>query len=64
MQEELVETDAEHCYRPSYVGHRAWLGVRLGVPNVDWAEVEAIVRDAYRQVAPKALTNLLDTEQP
>lgn len=37
-----------------YVGHRGWLGVRLDI-DVDWAEIEQIVTDAYRLVAPKSL---------
>ena len=44
---------------PPYVGHRGWLGVRLD-HRVDWTEVDAICRDAYRQVAPKTLVKQLD----
>ncbi|MEV4598650.1 MmcQ/YjbR family DNA-binding protein [Amycolatopsis sp. NPDC049253] len=58
-QEDLVRTEPERFFRPPYVGHRGWLGVRLDV-DVDWAEIDHIVRDAYRLVAPKALAALLD----
>src|SRR5256885_13614465 len=51
-QEALVESAPDRFYRPPYVGHRGWLGVRLDV-DVDWPEVEALVRDAYRLIAPK-----------
>jgi len=54
VQEELVRTEPERFFRPPYVGHRGWLGVRLDV-DVDWAEVDRIVREAYRLVAPKTL---------
>ncbi|WP_007023309.1 MmcQ/YjbR family DNA-binding protein [Saccharomonospora iraqiensis] len=54
VQEELVAEDPERFFRPPYVGHRGWLGVRLDV-DVDWAEVTEIVTDAYRLVAPKSL---------
>jgi hypothetical protein len=53
-QEELVRTEPERFFRPPYVGHRGWLGVRLDV-DVDWAEIDRIVREAYRLVAPKTL---------
>ncbi|MEU0532438.1 MmcQ/YjbR family DNA-binding protein [Amycolatopsis tolypomycina] len=59
VQEELVRTEPERFFRPPYVGHRGWLGVRLDV-DVDWAEVERIVREAYRLVAPKTLAALVD----
>lgn len=59
VQEELVAAEPARFYRPPYVGHRGWLGVRLDV-DVDWIEVDEIVRDAYRQVAPAKLVAVLD----
>lgn len=59
IQGELVETEPERFYRPAYVGHRGWIGVRLDV-SPDWAELREIVRDAYREVAPKTLVARLD----
>jgi hypothetical protein len=59
VQEELVRTEPGRFFRPPYVGHRGWLGVRLDV-DVDWDEVDRIVREAYRQVAPKTLAALVD----
>ena len=58
-QEAMVGSAPDRFYRPPYVGHRGWLGVRLDVPDVDWSEVESIVRDAYRMVAPKSLAAAL-----
>ncbi|GAA4537139.1 MmcQ/YjbR family DNA-binding protein [Amycolatopsis samaneae] len=58
-QEELTGAEPDRFFRPPYVGHRGWLGVRLDV-DVDWAEIDQIVRDAYRLVAPKSLVLLLD----
>ena len=58
-QAELIETEPERFYRPAYVGHRGWIGVRLDVAP-DWAELRGIVTDAYRQVAPKTLVARLD----
>ncbi|MEV7096070.1 MmcQ/YjbR family DNA-binding protein [Amycolatopsis sp. NPDC051045] len=59
VQEELARTEPGRFFRPPYVGHRGWLGVRLDV-DVDWAEVDRIVREAYRLVAPKTLAALVD----
>jgi hypothetical protein len=58
-QEAMVSSAPDRFFRPPYVGHRGWLGVRLDVPNVDWPEIESIVRDAYRMVAPKSLAGLV-----
>lgn len=53
-QEELVAADPERFFRPPYVGGRGWLGVRLD-RDPDWDEIAEIVRDAYREVAPRKL---------
>jgi hypothetical protein len=58
VQEELIAEDPARFFRPPYVGHRGWIGVRLegdGLPEPDWDELAEIVRDAYRLVAPKTL---------
>jgi hypothetical protein len=59
VQEDMVRLEPERFFRPPYVGPSGWLGVRLDV-DVDWAEVDGIVRDAYRKVAPKRLVAQLD----
>ena len=59
VQAEMVETDPARFFRPPYVGHRGWLGVHL--LEVDQHELDAIVRDAYRTVAPKTLLARLDS---
>jgi hypothetical protein len=63
VQQELIAEDPARFYRPPYVGPSGWIGVRLradGLPPVEWAEVDEIVRDGYRKVAPKTLARLLD----
>jgi hypothetical protein len=52
----LVESSPERFFIPPYVGHRGWLGVRLDVP-ADWDEIADLVTDAYREVAPKRLSD-------
>ncbi len=58
-QQAQLAAAPDRFFRPPYVGGRGWLGVRLDVAP-DWTEVEEIVRDAYRQVAPKKLVAELD----
>jgi hypothetical protein len=58
-QEALVGSDPARFFRPPYVGHRGWIGLRLdGV--VDWGEVAELCADAYRTVAPARLVARLD----
>jgi hypothetical protein len=63
VQAALVEQEPRRFFRPPYVGHRGWLGLRLDV-DVDWDEVEGIVRDAYLTVAPKRLAALIEAGDP
>ena len=58
-QEEAVASSPERFFRPPYVGHRGWLGLRLD-GDVDWDEVAELCEDAYRVVAPKRLVAVLD----
>jgi hypothetical protein len=58
VQDLLVAARPAQFFRPPYVGVRGWLGVRLDLP-VDWDEIDELVRDAYRVVAPRRLSDLL-----
>jgi hypothetical protein len=58
VQETLVDSDPERFFRPPYVGVRGWIGVYLDVP-VDWDELAARIRDAYRLIAPRRLGDLV-----
>ena len=53
-QELLIGANPQRFFRPPYVGHRGWLGVRLN-DGVDWDELTGIVEDAFATVAPKRL---------
>lgn len=59
VQGQVVAAEPERYFRPPYVGHRGWLGVRLDV-SPDWDEIAQIVLDSYRCVAPPALVRLLE----
>ena len=49
-QESLIAEDPARFFRPPYVGHRGWIGVRLDVAPVDWARVEDLVAEAHALV--------------
>jgi hypothetical protein len=57
-QEFLIESSPQRYYRPAYVGHRGWVGMRLE-GKVDWDEVAGVIEDAYCAVAPKKLVALV-----
>jgi hypothetical protein len=58
-QEAMVQAEPDRFFRPAYVGHRGWLGLRLD-RELDWGEVAEVIEDAYRTVAPKTLVARLD----
>ena len=60
-QDLLVRSDSDRYFIPPYQGTRGWIGVRLEDGRANWAEVAAIVEDAYRMVAPKRLLTFLDS---
>ena len=50
----LVGADPERFFVPPYVGHKGWVGMRLG-KGVDWREVAVVVKRSYLMTAPKRL---------
>ena len=54
----LVAADPDGFFVPPYVGFRGWIGVRLD-RDVAWDQIEELIEDAYRQVAPKSLIALI-----
>ena len=60
VQDEVITTEPDRFFRPPYVGHRGWLGLRLDRP-IDDGELRAVVEDAYRTVAPKKRLAELDS---
>ncbi|GLY00054.1 MmcQ/YjbR family DNA-binding protein [Actinoplanes sp. NBRC 101535] len=59
-QGELLAADPARFFRPPYVGHRGWLGVRLD-RYPDWSEVAELCEDAFRTVASKTLVARLSS---
>jgi hypothetical protein len=62
MQQALVESAPEHYFRPPYVGHRGWLGVRLD-RDLDWNDIAGAIEDAYLTVAPRQLIQTADLDR-
>jgi hypothetical protein len=58
-QEALIATAPERFFRPPYVGHRGWVGIRLD-RRADWVEIAELAEEGYRLVAPKKLIAALD----
>src|SRR5262245_34793309 len=59
-QEAMIFTDPARFFRPPYVGHRGWVGVRID-RRPDWTVVAKLVEQAYRHVAPPRLLESLGT---
>ena len=59
VQEQMIDEEPSVFFRPPYVGHRGWIGVRLS-PTVTDEELTQILGDAFRVVAPKTLVAQLD----
>jgi hypothetical protein len=51
-QEMLVERAGDRYFRPPYVGHRGWVGVRLD-REVGWDEIAGVVEDAHETIASR-----------
>ena len=59
-QARLIEENPGRFFVPPYVGHRGWVGVRVDLPSVNWAELTYLLRTAYRLTAPGRLAARLD----
>jgi hypothetical protein len=52
-QEMIVEASPDTYFRPPYVGHRGWIGIRLDA--IDDVQLAHHIRQAWMRVAPKSL---------
>lgn len=59
VQEMLIADDSDRFFRPPYVGPRGWIGIYLD-REVAASELEDILEEAYRAVAPPKYLKLLD----
>jgi predicted DNA-binding protein (MmcQ/YjbR family) len=60
IAETLIEDEPERFYRPAYLGHRGWIGLRLDTGSIDWDELTGVVVESYRLCAPKSLARAID----
>ena len=44
----LIAAQPERFYSPAYIGPRGWVGLRLDTGDVDWEEVEELVKGSYQ----------------
>lgn len=58
MQAQLVEANPDIYFRPAYVGHLGWVGVRLD-RKAQWHELVGVIQEAYLTRAPRKLIALL-----
>lgn len=54
----MVEAAPDRFFVPPYVGPSGWIGVWLD-GKVDWRELDELLRDSYRMIAPKKLAATL-----
>jgi len=54
----MVDAAPERFFVPPYVGPSGWIGVWLD-GDIDWAELQDLLRDAWRMTAPKKLVAAL-----
>ena len=54
MQTVLIQADGASFFKPPYVGHKGWVGIRLDT-DPDWDQVANLVRRSYAMIAPKKL---------
>ena len=55
VQAALVDLDPTRFYLPAYMARWGWVGMRLDVEPVDWAQVGQLVNEAFVASAPKSV---------
>ena len=54
----MVEAAPDRFFVPPYVGPSGWIGVWLD-GKIDWRELDDLLHDSYRMIAPKKLLAML-----
>lgn len=55
----LIEADPDIYYRPAYIGHKGWVGLRLDQGEPDWDQVAHRLALSWQLAAPKKLTAMM-----
>jgi hypothetical protein len=63
MAKQLAEHQPDRFHIPKYVAHLGWVGLWLDTTEVDWTEVESILKGAYSMTAPKTLVARLNRSE-
>jgi len=63
VQEILVGAAPETFFKPPYVGHKGWVGVRLD-KKVDWQQVAEMLADGRQMSAPKKAAKQTPKSKP
>ena len=50
----MIDSGSDRFFSPPYVGPSGWVGVWLD-RHPDWSEVDDLLRDSYRLIAPRKL---------
>jgi hypothetical protein len=58
IQSTLIEASPDIFFRPPYMGHLGWIGLRLDL-NVKWEEISNVLWEAYLNRAPKKYLKLI-----
>lgn len=59
VRDDLVQARPGVLFVPPYVGPSGWIGVRLDL-DVSWSDVENMLLNGYKMVAPKRAIKALD----
>ena len=57
-QEMLLESDPALYYRPPYIGHKGWIGLRLDRGEPDWDHVSDRIAQSWELTAPRRLLEM------
>lgn len=60
VQGALLDLDPARFYLPAYVARWGWVGMRLDVEPVDWAQVDQLIGEAWATTAPKSVLKRLN----
>jgi len=51
----LAKAQPERFYLPAYLASKGWVALRLDRGEIDWDEVQELLSESYRCIAPKKL---------
>ena len=61
FQQALVNSEPDRYFAPPYLGPKGWVAAWLDDDvDPDWDEIDEIIVESYRLIAPKRLVKLLD----